>query len=216
VSPAPRAWVKVCGVTGVADAELAAEAGADAIGLNLWPRSPRGIGFETAAAIAAAVRGRLEVVTVSVDPDRAHLATIVERIAPDRLQIHGLAPDLAAGVELPAGLYVAVGLRDPADVERALEAPGEIVLVDARDDVQRGGTGRAPPAELAVRVCRARATIVAGGLGPDNVAAAIRALRPAGVDAASGLEHHPGRKDPERVRAFVRQARRAFEEVGNA
>ncbi len=204
-----ESWVKVCGITTPEDALLVADAGADALGINLWPQSPRGIGLEAARQIAAAVRGRLQIVAVTVDMTIEELRDVLTELQPDRLQLHGDEEDSRVAALQPHA-FKAIGLEGESDVERARTVPGEIVLVDARDTVQRGGTGRAPPWELAARVCAARPTVLAGGLGVGNIGEAIRTCRPAGVDAASRLELEPGRKHKKALRAFVEEARAAF------
>lgn len=208
-------WVKVCGVTTAGDAAMVAKAGADAIGFNLWPRSPRYVTLETAGRLAALVRGRLEVVLVTVDLDPADLRRARAAVEPDWLQLHGHEPDAVVEALQPR-VFRALGLAGEGDVATALRVPGERVLVDARDDRLRGGTGRTAPWQLAGRVCAARPTVLAGGLGPENVAEAIRTCRPFGVDAASRLEIEPGIKDAERVRRYVAAARAAFDELGEA
>jgi phosphoribosylanthranilate isomerase len=207
-------WVKVCGVTTAADAIMVADAGADAIGLNLWPKSPRYVELEAAVRLATAVRGRVEIVLLTVDLDPEDLRRARTAIEPDWLQLHGHAPDALVEALQPRA-FRAIGLAGEGDVSVALHVPGERVLVDARDDVLHGGTGRTAPWDLAARVCAARPTVLAGGLGPENVAEAIRVCRPFGVDAASRLESAPGTKDAERVRRFVTAARVAFEELGD-
>lgn len=208
----PSLWVKVCGVTTVGDADQVAQAGVDAVGINLWPKSVRYVDVAAARRIADQIRGKVAVVAVCVDFSLAQLQEIQQTLAPDWLQLHGNEPD-ATLLALGQRVFRAVGLRTPADAERARRALGPWVLVDAYDEVHKGGTGRAPPTALAREVCAARPTILAGGLGPDNVAAAVRSLRPAGVDAASQLESAPGHKDLERVAAFVRAARQGGEHV---
>jgi phosphoribosylanthranilate isomerase len=139
-------------------------------------------------------------------------------VQPDWVQLHGEETD-AHVMALGPQAYKAVGLANASHVEHALRVPGHYVLIDARDEVLRGGIGRAPPASLACEVCKARPTILAGGLGADNVAAAIAAFRPAGVDAASRLEVSAGKfgkKSPELVHAFVQAARGAFARLGSA
>lgn len=208
-------WVKICGITTVADAELAVAAGADAIGINLWPGSPRCVDEATAARIAAAVRGQVLRVSVTVDVPVPELRALWSRLQLDWLQLHGHEPD-AWVADLAPYAYRAVGLGDAADVARALAVPGDWVLVDARDAVRLGGTGHTPPEALAAQVCQRRRTLLAGGLGPENVARAVTRLRPAGVDATSRLEAALGRKDPHKVRDFVQAARAAFNQISPA
>lgn len=202
-------YVKVCGITSVADALHATSVGAQAIGLNLWPQSPRGRSMQQAVAIAAAVRGRVDVVAVMVHATPGTVTEVVRELAPDWLQLHG-APSEDCFAAAHGRAYAAVGLAAPDDVARALAAQGELVLIDAHDGERWGGTGHAAPLDLAARVCAGRPTLVAGGLTPENVANVIVRLRPYGVDAASGLEVRPGVKDPMKVERFVREARAAF------
>lgn len=204
-----RGWVKICGVTTVADAEMVVQAGADAIGINLWPRSPRYVEMNVAKEIARAVRAHVAIVTVTVNMQIAELEMVRKNLQPSWLQLHGDEPDSLVTYFAPRA-YRAFGLATPADVERAKRVPGSWVCIDAKDEIRRGGTGRAPPVALARQVCEIRPTLLAGGLGPDNVAEAIGKLLPAGVDAASRLELAPGRKDRQRVVDFVQQARQAF------
>lgn len=204
-----EAWIKVCGITTPEDALLVADAGADALGINLWPTSPRSVELDAALQIADAVRGRLEIVLVTVDMPIDELKKILGDLGAARLQLHGDEPELVVAALQPEA-YKAIGLEIDDDADLACTMPGQIVLVDARDPAQRGGTGTSPPWALAKRVCEARPTVLAGGLDADNVGQAIRFCRPAGVDAASRLELEPGRKDPRAVRAFVEEARAAF------
>ena len=209
----PRGWIKICGITSAEDALGAVDAGADAIGINLWPGSPRCVSMPRARGIADAVRGRAAVVAVTVDARVEALQEIAATLRPTWLQLHG--DETAALVQALPAAFKAIGLASQADVERAQQMPGPWVLIDAHDVVLRGGTGRAASTELARRVCRARPTFVAGGLTEINVAQTIEALEPIGVDTASGVESAPGIKDMRRVRAFVAAARGAWQELGD-
>jgi phosphoribosylanthranilate isomerase len=171
--------------------------------------------LDAARQIREAVRGRIAVVAVTVNEDLASLRRLAASLDPDWLQLHGDEPDAWISALAPRA-YQVVGLATAADVTRAVAAPGPWVLVDAADDVLRGGTGQAPPASLAAAVCAARPTLLAGGLGADNVAAAIAAFAPHGVDAASRLEVAPGQQDVAKVREYVRAARDAFARLAGA
>ena len=209
--------VKVCGITRLADARLACELGASALGFVFWERSPRRTDPEAAAAITAALPAGPLPVGVFVDAPAEEICAVVERAGLGGVQLHGDETDELTR-RLPAGLEVlkAVPLRSPADVEVALRLPEAItVLLDVHDPVRRGGTGRTVDWELAAAVARRRRAFLAGGLGPDNVAAAIEAVRPYAVDASSRLEAAPGVKDPDRLRAFL-SAARAAESAANA
>ncbi len=202
-------FIKVCGITTPDDAERALVAGADAIGVNLWPKSPRGVSLAVAQRIAAIVRGRAQLVAVTVDLTRRALDDLLRSLDPDLVQLHGDEPDDLVA-ELGERCFKAVGLASSSDVLRALSVPGAKVLVDAKDVLHKGGTGRRADPALVAAVCRARPTIVAGGLSPRNVAEVIGSCLPFGVDVASGVEYAPGRKDEAALVEFVRCARRAF------
>ncbi len=199
-------WVKICGITCVEDAQLAADAGADAIGVNLVGASPRSVDEAGARAIADAVRGRVSVVGVVADRDVALLRALRERVGLDLLQLHGdESPELLDAL-LPAA-YKALRIGSAADVERAERYGGELLLVDARVEGALGGTGESFDWRLVEGLARRRRLILAGGLTPDNVARAIRAVGPWGVDVASGVERSPRQKDPDAVRRFLLAAR---------
>ena len=204
-----RPYVKLCGFTREEDLAAAVDAGANAVGLNLWPQSPRFVSLERAVALAKQIRGHLEVVALVVDPVRALIDRVQRELAPDRIQVHGDTIDPLIE-ESEGRFYKAFGVRNEADVRAALEAPGQAVLIDARSDVLRGGTGVRVDPSLAVRICARREAILAGGLSAENVGAAIRSTAPAGVDVASGIEQSPGRKDPRKMRDFVARSLEAF------
>jgi phosphoribosylanthranilate isomerase len=193
--------VKICGITTEEDARDAAEAGADAVGFNFWPGSKRYVTPERARVLAAVLPAGIWKAGVFVDASAEDAERIAAVAGLDVLQMHGAsatAPKLRWWAAFPAGT--------PGLAEAAPEA--EAILLDTPAGSERGGTGRAFDWSLAAGL--ARKVVLAGGLGPDNVAAAIAAVRPWGVDACSRLESAPGRKDREKVRAFVRAARGAM------
>ena len=199
--------VKICGVTRVADALHAARAGADAIGLNFYPRSPRCVSVETAAEIAAALPDGIQTVGVFVDADRDRIADVAERVGLDGIQFHGdEPPELCRGWNRTT--IKAVRVDGPRALAAAAEFPVDYVLADAHVVGQHGGTGRRVPLEWLVGVPNER-LILAGGLTPETVAEAVRAVHPAMVDVASGVESAPGIKDPEKVERFIANARTA-------
>lgn len=202
---ATPALIKICGITRLEDAELCASLGVERLGLNFWAGSVRRCTHEAARAIVERFGERLDIVAVTVDATEDELLAI-SRLGIRTAQLHGDEPD-AAFASLPMAGYKAVRLRDEAAVERALSAPGEEVLVDAFVAGLPGGSGTSIDHALAARVVSRRRTWLAGGLTPENVAAAIAALRPVGVDVASGVELAPGIKDEARVRAFVNAVR---------
>ena len=209
-----RLFVKVCGITSPADAAVAAEAGADAIGMVFWPGSPRAVSVEQARAIGAAVPASVVRVGVFVDASRDEMARVADAAGLDLLQLHGEEPPEAlATLPRPALKAIRVGSGFvAADALRYGDALG--LLLDTRSAETPGGTGRPFDWSLVRGVReRARFVVLAGGLTSDNVAAALAAVRPHGVDASSGLETAPGHKDPARVRAFVAAARAAERET---
>jgi phosphoribosylanthranilate isomerase len=216
--------IKICGATRPEDIDAIHAAGADAVGLNLVPASPRFVPTETAAALAARARELgLRVVIVVMDPTAPELAKLVEAIKPDAIQLHGqeLPVLLEDAGKLPivkalswTGRAQEVALAN-AWLAHASRGPVAL-LVDAYAPGIGGGTGkiarwdllRPRPAELA-----SLPLLLAGGLTPANVAEAIAATGCAGVDTASGVETSPGIKDAQLVKAFVQAAQNAFAEL---
>src|SRR5208282_73096 len=203
-------FVKICGITTLEDALAALEAGADALGFNFWPGSPRCIPPAAAAGIvlelkrAAAGAGRQPLlVGVFVDAPAADIEATLRSVRLGLAQVHGAAPPLAVPwwQALPAGPDLESRAR------AAQNAGAEAVLVDTPSGAWRGGTGRVFDWSL-VRGLPAP-VVLAGGLGLDNVAQAILEARPWGIDACSRLESAPGRKDPALVRAFIHAVREA-------
>jgi phosphoribosylanthranilate isomerase len=202
--------VKVCGVRTPEIAEAAIDAGADWIGLMFVRASPRWVDDEAAVSLMRAVRNRVDLVGVFVEPAIAMCDEAASRYRLAAIQAHGrLDPTLVAGCSVPVIPVINVESRAAActiDV-----APDLMVMLDGLPDKGHlpGGTGHHVPLDWAADVARHRRVLLAGGLGPDDVAAAVAAVRPDGVDASSRLERHPGEKDPELVQAFVRAARSA-------
>jgi tryptophan synthase beta chain/phosphoribosylanthranilate isomerase len=195
--------VKICGITSVEDARGAVEAGADAVGLNFVPETPRALDERTAREISAAVAGRAVRVGVFQDAPLERVREVLDAVELDVVQLHGHEPpDYVSALECP----VAKTLPADRDLgERAAAYPGVDLLIDHPSG---GGSGREWDFGLARGlVASGRRVWIAGGLSPENVAAAVHRAHPHGVDACSALESAPGRKDLERVRAFVRAAR---------
>jgi phosphoribosylanthranilate isomerase len=211
----PHTRVKICGITCVEDLAVAVEAGADAVGLNFHPGSPRGIDSERARQLVRALPPLVEAVGVfvrhSVEQARAFLEPIGRIHA---IQVHGGEPELADA--FPWRYVPAFQVRQHADLDaideylkrcRVANALPAAVLIDGYAPGLHGGTGRtAPWALLAGWKCPVP-LILAGGLTPDNVADAVRAVRPYAVDVASGVESSPGRKDADKVRRFIDRVR---------
>ena len=201
--------VKICGITNVEDALVACEAGADALGFVLAPEARKRSRYITPEA-AAAIIERLPsfIVTVGVVVNEP-LDTLREYAAIfDRIQLHG--------DESPA-LYRALGGRaykafqtGPTLTYDMIAAwPGNVCLLDAFARDSRGGTGLRCDWQFAAKASQTKKIILAGGLAPDNVEEAVLLVRPYGVDASGGLECAPGKKDHERIRKFINNAKRA-------
>jgi phosphoribosylanthranilate isomerase len=205
-------WIKICGVTSVDDARRAVDAGANAVGVNLVPSSKRYVDEPTARAIAEALDGAVEVVAVVADRAVEELPALAARLGVRSLQLHGNEPPAIVAALVPLA-YQAVRIAVPEDVTRARDFPGARLLADAKVSGELGGTGHTFDWSLVTELARDRALVLAGGLTADNVAAAVARVRPYGVDTASGVESTgPRAKDPEKMRAFVREARRAASE----
>ncbi len=202
-------WLKICGITSSADAELSVRAGADAIGLNLVPESPRHLTLEHALGIARAVDGRVRVVAVVADKTLDELLAL-RSSGIDWLQLHGEeTPELVATLQPQA--YKALRIGGAEDVVRARSYPGEVLLVDAKVAGMRGGSGQRFDWSLVRGLARERPLILAGGLNPENVRDAVVEVSPWGIDVASGveIEGRPREKDPAKVQRFVAAARAA-------
>jgi tryptophan synthase beta subunit len=197
--------VKICGLTSVADAELALEAGADAIGLNFVAGTPRAIDTAVARAISAAVAGRAVRFGVFRDAPLGEVERIAAEVGLDVVQLHGREP-----AEYVASLSFPVLKVIPADAdafEAAAAYPSADILLDSPAG---GGSGRSWDYALALPLVESgRRVWIAGGLGPGNVAEAVKQASPYGVDASSALESAPRVKDPELMRAFVAAVRAA-------
>ena len=198
--------VKICGITTWQDAQLAIEAGCDALGFNFCPRSPRYLPPQDATAIRGRMPREIAAVGVFVNESPAAIRELSETVRLDYAQLHGeerAAAARAVGQLTPVIKAFPVGPRFRA--ARLARYPAAAFLLDsapARDGI-RGGTGRSFNWNLARPAAQFGLIVLAGGLTPENVALAIRTVHPAAVDVASGVERAPGRKDPRRLRAFL-------------
>lgn len=203
-------FVKVCGLTRAEDIAACAAAGADAIGLNLWPGSKRYVEPARAAQLAREAPAGLLKVALFVDAPLDEVVAALTEHPFDVAQLHGDEPqDYVAALAARVGarrVWKALRLRDARSLDGLEAWAAERVLVDA-DAPGKGGSGLAADRALAAEAARRRPVVLAGGLSPATVADAVRAVRPAGVDVASGVERAPGIKDPEAIAAFVRAAR---------
>jgi len=198
--------VKVCGITRPEDAELAVELGAWALGFVLWPQSPRAADAVVAAGIAAALRRRVELVGVFVNPTLEALAHAADELHLSHVQLHGdEGPAFCAEAARRTGAKVikAVRIASAADFQDLARFHTDLHLLDAAARGLRGGSGKTWDWELARRRRRTVPVILSGGLTADNVAAGIAAVDPYAVDVSSGVEAAPGAKDPAKLAAFM-------------
>jgi phosphoribosylanthranilate isomerase len=203
--------VKICGITTPEDGVMAAGAGADAVGLVFWPRSPRHVELDQARTISRAVPPFVLRVGVFVDASADEITRAAEAARLDVAQLHGSEPPEAFDVLRLRGikaLRVGPGF-DPAEALR-YEGRAAGLLLDTHAKSAPGGTGETFDWALA-RELRPRVSylVLAGGLTPVNVERAIAEVRPDAVDVSSGVESAPGRKDADKVRAFIEAVRRA-------
>ncbi|HHY54556.1 MAG TPA: phosphoribosylanthranilate isomerase [Chloroflexi bacterium] len=213
--------VKICGTTNLEDALVAVEAGADLLGFILYPKSPRYVAPETVAEIVAGVRAATgappRCVGVFVNTPPGEVSGVLAQTGLDLAQLHGDEPAEALAAlrgrgfkaVRPTGLEDALALAEKYGASGGGDGPD--LLIDAYAPHAYGGTGqRADWAAAAAVAQRVPRLLLAGGLTPDNVAAAVATVMPWGVDVASGVELAPGRKDHAKVRAFVAAAKGAL------
>lgn len=200
--------VKICGVTSLSDAVACVELGADLLGLNFWPGSRRRCAEDVARDVVREVGGCAEVVGVFVDAPVDEVRRVREATGIRWVQLHGDEPPGAVEALGPEA-YKALRVGGEPVGATAARYPGERLLLDASVPGMIGGTGRTFDWSLAQALAQGRDLLLAGGLVPENVAEAVRAVRPWAVDVASGVERAPGQKDLARVKAFVDAARGA-------
>ena len=221
--------VKICGVTRARDAAAAARLGADAVGLNFYPASPRCVSVERAREIVGVLPDSVKAVAVLVAGQggaEALLRALREEVGLTRLQVHGqgvsgflrgLTPPVAPDDAWSRVAAFSVAARQDLDIIVAeVRACGVVsaALIDAKVAGLHGGTGRTAPWDLLAGFDPGAPLVLAGGLTPENVAAAIARVSPWGVDVAGGVESAPGLKDEEKMRRFIAAAREAGGNAG--
>jgi phosphoribosylanthranilate isomerase len=207
--------VKICGITNAADARAACQAGADSLGLNFYEQSPRHVTLVDAAAIRAGLPGHVEAIGVFVNHPAGEVAERCASLRLDAAQLHGDEPP-AVVAEISRKVAVIKAFRVNTDfaIDTFARYPEAFAfLLDASQAGQYGGTGHTTDWALARRAAASHRIILAGGLKPENVAAAIRVVRPYAVDVASGVESKPGKKDHARIREFIAEVRRAEKQL---
>jgi phosphoribosylanthranilate isomerase len=209
--------VKICGLSTEETLDVALAAGADMVGFVFFPKSPRFISVERAAALAGRVGGRAEIAALVVDMDDGGLAAIVDRVKPDWLQLHGqesVERTAAIAGRFAPNVMKAVGVSDAADLilARSYATVADRLLLDAKPpkDAERpGGNARPFDWHIVTDFAPAVPYMLSGGLTPANVIEALRITGAAGVDVSSGVETAPGKKDPALIRQFIANARSA-------
>ena len=197
-------FVKICGITRPEDAAVAVQCGASAIGFIFWPKSRRYVDPAQAQAIVRALPPFVTPVGVFVNEPAGHMNAVAEQVRLGAVQLHGdETPELLASVVPP--VVKAVGRIDQSTATRWPERVR--LLVDADDQVNRGGTGLKTDWAAAAALARLRPIVLAGGITPENVVEAVSTVRPFGIDVSSGVEDAPGIKNPEKLRALFEALR---------
>jgi len=201
--------VKICGITSLADAQAAVAAGADVLGFNFFEGSPRHISLERAAEIAKQISPAVLRAGVFVNAPAEFITRAISGCGLNLLQFHGDEPPEFC-VQFGLMSMKTFRIRDAASLKELAEFSTDAYLLDAFSPGARGGTGERFSWELAVEAQKfGKPVFLAGGLTPENVADAVRKVRPFGVDVASGVESSPGKKDHAKIRAFIAAVRNA-------
>lgn len=209
--------VKICGVTSNEAVDAALDGGADYIGLVFFPRSPRHVDVPTALKLADRARGQAKIVALFVDPDDRALDSIVDKVQPDLVQLHGdesgpRVREIKRRLHLPVIKAIRVGTA--VDAARALRYndAADLILFDSHPPKGAhlpGGNGQSFDWHALDDVKDKMKFMLSGGLTPDNVAAAVEATNAFAVDVSSGVESAPGVKDPKLIRSFLAAAKGA-------
>ena len=208
--------VKICGLKTPEALDVALEAGADMVGFVFFPPSPRHVGLAAAAELGRRVGDRARKVALIVDADDVLLKSITDALRPDLLQLHGAETParvqaIKARFGLPVMKAIAVEARADLAAVKRYNTVADRLLFDARaprEATRPGGLGKPFDWHLLEQLDLAVPFMLSGGLDPDNVAAALRITSAPGVDVSSGVERAPGEKDHDKIRAFIRAARR--------
>ncbi len=220
-------WVKICGMTSLEDALTAVEAGADAVGFVFYEKSPRNISVEAAREIVQKLPAGVEKVGVFVNEAPVRVSAIAEEVGLTAVQFHGdehekpemYAIDRRAFLCIPAEWVAVTWQKRGKAIGSLMAFPKNLaaIMLDSGNNGTRGGTGKPfdwREAEMFVSLMsKDTPVVIAGGLTSANVGEAMQILKPWGVDVVSGVEAKPGKKDPEKVRAFVKAVREIDREM---
>jgi phosphoribosylanthranilate isomerase len=209
---------KICGLSTLEALDMALKEHADMVGFVFFTPSPRNVSFDTARALGARVQGRAKKVALSVDADDALLSAVVDALTPDLLQLHGReSPERVSAVKarfrLPVIKALAIETKGDFAVINAYAAVSDWLLFDAKapaDATRPGGLGRPFDWSLLRGIVPRMPVLLSGGLDASNVEEAMRITGLSAVDVSSGVENSPGKKDPEKIRHFIRVAREAY------
>lgn len=207
--PKSKVKVKICGITNVADARCACDAGAHFLGFNFYPRSPRYIDPKRARSIVRRLPKDVASVGIFVNEYAQDVVRIAQFVGLKYVQLHGdETPDLVSRLRRELGavkIIKAIHVQRTASVRRAARFQDvSAILLDGFDSRQRGGTGKSFEWSIAARANGKQRVFLAGGLTPENVAEAIRVGRPYAIDVCSGVESSPGKKDRRKIADLMR------------
>lgn len=202
-------WVKICGITNLGDAQAAVEARADALGFVFYEKSPRYVTITAAATVSKQLPGFVLRVGVFVNALKAEVVRAIGECGLNLLQFHGdEPPEYCSQFELMS--MKAFRMRDAGTLRELTKYRTNAWLLDAYSPEAVGGSGEKFNWDLAVEAQKfGKPIFLAGGLTPENVAEAVRKVRPFGVDVSSGVEISPGKKDPAKLRAFINAVKSA-------
>lgn len=209
-----RTRIKICGLTRVEDVQACVQSGVDAIGLVFVEQSPRNLTLEQGAALRAEIPAFVQVVALLMNPQAGQVEALLRQVQPDLLQFHG-QETAAFCKQWRRGYLKAIAMKNrpmaeiEAEIAQHHQARG--LLLDAHAPGEQGGSGQRFDWNHLPDVPRER-LILAGGLRPDNIRAAIAQVRPGAVDLSSGVEQAPGIKSPEKIQQLVQQVRQADQE----
>lgn len=198
-----RPRIKICGLREPEHAALAAELGAWAIGLVFATGSPRYVGPDEARAVAEALPASVARVGVFVDATPTAIAATASAVGLTHVQVHGATDVAAVRAACARPVILGIGVASTADLALAAQADADLVLLDAAVPGQHGGTGQSPDWAMIGAATLSRPFLLAGGLTPENVGAALQTVAPWGVDVSSGVESARGVKDAGRIAAFM-------------
>lgn len=206
----PNIWIKICGITRQRDALLAAELGADAIGLNFSPASPRAVTVDQACAVLQGKPAGMEVIALFVNPSATEVQSVIDTGLIDYLQFHGdESAEFCQSFAMP--YMKAFRVKPGEDLNAMISQYGsaELILLDSYDEKAPGGTGKVFDWQQAESLATSKdiKLVLAGGLNPDNIQRAIKQVKPYGIDVASGVEQSPGIKDPQKMKLLIEGAR---------